>query len=58
MNTLHRIGAGAVFALAMVTLAAQPADDNHPYGHAKAEYFSAVLEGALIVVAAWLIFLE
>jgi cation diffusion facilitator family transporter len=29
-----------------------PADANHPYGHTKAEYFSAVLEGALIIVAA------
>ncbi len=32
-----------------------PADDDHPFGHHKAEYFSAVLEGVLIVVAALLI---
>ncbi|RCL00543.1 MAG: Cation diffusion facilitator family transporter [Candidatus Tokpelaia sp. JSC189] len=33
----------------------KPADDNHPFGHHKAEYFSAVLEGALIIFAALLI---
>lgn len=44
--------AGAVFALAMVTVAAQPPDDDHPYGHHKAEYFSSGFEGALILVAA------
>ena len=32
--------AGAVFALAMVTVAEQPPDEMHPYGHDKAEYFS------------------
>ena len=30
--------AGAMFALAMVTVAARPPDDDHPYGHHKAEY--------------------
>ncbi|MEH3146048.1 MAG: cation diffusion facilitator family transporter [Methylobacterium frigidaeris] len=35
--------------------AAQPADVEHPYGHHKAEYFSAVIEGALIIVAAVMI---
>ena len=44
--------AGAVFALAMVTLAAQPPDAEHPYGHHKAEYFSSGFEGILIIVAA------
>lgn len=44
--------AGAMFALAMVTIALRPADDEHPYGHTKAEYFSAGFEGILIVVAA------
>ena len=44
--------AGAIFALAMVTLAAQPPDDDHPYGHHKAEYFSSGFEGVLIFVAA------
>ena len=41
--------ASAVFALAMVTVAQLPADDNHPYGHHKAEYFSSGFEGILIV---------
>lgn len=44
--------AGAVFALAMVTLAAQPPDEDHPYGHHKAEYFSSGFEGILIIAAA------
>lgn len=44
--------AGASFALLMVTLAARPADDDHPYGHHKAEYFSSGFEGVLILVAA------
>jgi cation diffusion facilitator family transporter len=44
--------AAALFALLMVTVAAQPADEEHPYGHHKAEYFSAGFEGVLIVAAA------
>ena len=44
--------ASAIFGLVMVTIAARPADEDHPYGHHKAEYFSAVLEGVLIVLAA------
>ena len=44
--------AAAMAALLAVRLSALPADANHPYGHSKAEYFSAVLEGALIIVAA------
>jgi cation diffusion facilitator family transporter len=44
--------AGALMALWMLTLAAQPADDMHPHGHGKAEYFSSAFEGFLIVVAA------
>ena len=43
--------AGAMFALAMVTVAAQPADEDHPYGHHKAEYFSSGAEGVMITVA-------
>jgi cation diffusion facilitator family transporter len=43
--------AGAVFALAMVTLASQPPDAEHPYGHHKAEYFSSGFEGILIIAA-------
>ena len=44
--------AGALFALAMLTLAAQPPDAEHPYGHHKAEFFSGGFEGVLIVAAA------
>jgi cation diffusion facilitator family transporter len=50
--------AAAIAALLAVRLSALPADANHPYGHAKVEYFSAVLEGALIIVAALLILHE
>jgi cation diffusion facilitator family transporter len=44
--------AGATFALLMVTIAQRPADDDHPYGHHKAEYFSAGFEGLMIFIAA------
>ncbi len=44
--------AAAVFALAMVTIAQRPADEDHPYGHTKAEYFSSGFEGILILGAA------
>lgn len=43
--------AGAMFALAMVTVAQRPADAGHPSGHHKAEYFSAGFEGILVVGA-------
>ena len=43
---------GALFALAMVTWAAMPADEGHPYGHYKAEYLSSGFEGVLIFAAA------
>ena len=44
--------ASAIFALLMVTVAQQPADAEHPYGHHKAEYFSSGFEGVLIIGAA------
>lgn len=44
--------AGAMMALAMLSLAAMPADDNHAHGHSKAEYFSSAFEGLLIFLAA------
>ena len=44
--------ASAIFALAMVTVAARPPDEDHPYGHHKAEYFSSGFEGVLIIAAA------
>jgi cation diffusion facilitator family transporter len=40
-----------MMALAMLTIAARPADDDHAYGHSKAEYFSSGVEGSLILVA-------
>jgi cation diffusion facilitator family transporter len=44
--------AGALMALAMLSLAARPPDANHAYGHGKAEYFSSGVEGGLILIAA------
>ena len=44
--------AASVVALAALLFAARPADANHTYGHEKAEFFAAVIEGAMIVVAA------
>lgn len=44
--------AGAVMALAMLIIAARPADEDHNYGHGKAEYFSSGIEGILILIAA------
>lgn len=43
--------AGALFALWMVGIAQRPADADHPYGHHKAEYFSAGFEGLLVMGA-------
>ncbi len=43
---------GALMALAMLTIAARPADEDHAYGHSKAEYFSSGVEGTLILLAA------
>lgn len=45
----------AVFALITLTIAARPPDDDHAYGHSKAEYFSSGVEGGLILLAAVLI---
>lgn len=50
--------AAAFAAFLAVSYSAKPADADHPYGHHKAEYFSSVLEGVLIVVAALTIFRE
>jgi cation diffusion facilitator family transporter len=44
--------AGASIALIMLIIAARPADESHVYGHSKAEYFSSITEGLLILVAA------
>ena len=48
----------AIAALIAIRFAAQPADKDHPYGHHKAEYVSAVVEGVLIVIAALVILRE
>jgi cation diffusion facilitator family transporter len=45
-------------ALAAIRIASRPADARHPYGHHKAEFFSALLEGVMIVVAALVILNE
>ncbi|MDP0928755.1 cation diffusion facilitator family transporter [Paracoccus onubensis] len=50
--------ATAIAALIAIRVAARPADAGHPYGHHKAEFFSAVLEGVMIIVAALLIMRE
>ncbi len=47
--------ATAVAALLAVKFSAKPADADHPFGHHKAEFFSAIFEGAMIIVAALLI---
>jgi cation diffusion facilitator family transporter len=52
------IGVTALVALAAVVLAAKPADAALPYGYHKAEYFSAVILGVMIIIAALLIFRE
>ena len=44
--------AGALMALVMISIAEQPVDDQHAYGHGKAEYFAAGFEGLLILLAA------
>lgn len=50
--------ATACAALIAIKVAARPADDNHPFGHHKAEFFSAVLEGVMIIIAALFILRE
>lgn len=45
--------AGAVVALWLLRVAGRPADEDHAYGHSKAEYFASAFEGALILVAAF-----
>ena len=54
LEALVNLGS-ALMALAMLTIAARPADEDHPHGHDKAEYFSSALEGAAILLAAVLI---
>lgn len=51
LESVVNVGA-AVMALTMLTIALRPADDDHAFGHSKAEYFASGFEGALIFVAA------
>ena len=44
--------AGAVMTLAMLIVAERPPDEEHAFGHSKAEYFSSGFEGGLLLVAA------
>jgi cation diffusion facilitator family transporter len=55
LESIVNVVASAV-ALVALRFAAMPADANHPYGHDKAEFFSAVIEGVMIVIAALSIF--
>ena len=57
LETCTNLG-GAVMALLMLRLAAQPPDDEHAYGHSKAEYFSSGFEGMLIFLAAAVIVVQ
>lgn len=47
--------AATLLALFAIRFAQRPPDETHPFGHSKAEYFSAVLEGVLVVLTAFLI---
>jgi cation diffusion facilitator family transporter len=57
LETIVNVAASAIAYVAL-RFAAMPADANHPYGHDKAEFFAAVIEGVLIVIAALSIFDE
>jgi len=54
LETLINVAAAAT-ALFALWYSARPADENHPYGHHKAEYFSAVIEGAMVLATAFMI---
>ena len=57
LESVVNVGAAALV-LYSVTLAAAPADRNHPYGHGKVEFFAAGVEGTLIIGAALLILVQ
>lgn len=48
----------SLVALAVIRVAARPADDDHPYGHGKAEFFSSAFEGGMIFFAALMIIVQ
>lgn len=51
LESIINVVASAV-ALVALAVSARPADEGHPYGHTKAEYLSAVVEGVLVIIAA------
>ncbi|MEN3791452.1 cation diffusion facilitator family transporter [Fulvimarina sp. MAC3] len=57
MESIVNVVAGLI-ALWAISLSYKPADEDHPFGHSKAEYFSAVVEGVLIALASILILVE
>lgn len=57
LESIVNVAAASVAFIAL-WVARQPTDQNHPFGHTKAEYFSAAFESMLIVVAAMLIIYE
>jgi len=57
METIVNVVAGAL-ALVVIGIAQRPADENHPYGHGKVEFFSAAFEGGLIAFASIMICFE
>src|ERR1700734_2057511 len=57
LESIVNVAAGLI-ALMALRFAARPADANHPYGHDKVEFFAAVIEGVMIVVAALSFFLH
>lgn len=50
MESFINLGA-AIVAYIMLTIASRPPDKEHPFGHDKAEYFSSLIEGILIIIA-------
>ncbi len=57
LETLVNIAA-AIIALIVLKFVSQPKDDNHPYGHGKAEFISSAVEGGFVISAGLAIFIE
>ncbi|HMF71974.1 MAG TPA: cation diffusion facilitator family transporter [Flavitalea sp.] len=57
LESIVNVIAGAI-GLYSLYLAAKPKDQNHPYGHGKAEFLSAAIEGTLIIIAGFIIIYE
>src|SRR3989337_256839 len=54
LESIVNVAAGFI-GLYSLSIAAKPSDQNHPYGHGKAEFLSAAIEGTLIAVAGFVI---